>query len=722
MPGILKWDLGDTSTNVNLNSFTHTYNPISYGGIKNVKIYKGTTTSAADVSALDMQLDNLVGDIDISCFIGLRSINLQNNGKLTGVKFPTTSAPIDLLWLAGCDVSGTLDVSGLTGLGGTFQPGGNARMTQILNPVSSRNFTEYNVATANLSTLDLRSLTGLGGVLTFVGNPNLTQILNPVSSRPISHYYSYSDNLTGTLDVSGLTGLGGIFQVYNNPNLTKIINPSSSQTFSSYLAYSCNLTGPLDVSKLTGLGGSFQVYSNPNLTQIVNPISSQIFNTYHAYNCNLTGNLDLSSLTNLGGDFEVQNNTNLTQIVNPTTSQSFSNYLAYSCNLTGTLDVSKLTGLAVGGGSFMVDTNPLLTKIINPTSSGSFWNYTANNCNLIGTLDMSSLTAGISNVILANNPYLTNILMPTLSIPPYSIRGFTAYDCCLGITAVDHIFQKYYDCFVKQSPNFDFGIYMNNNAGGSNSWPTDSWDNRYVCGLQNIFEGSTAYDVSVHIRIESGPSSINALNFDGDTAVYLGTNDRFDISTAWSSPITFSMVLDVSKYSGSYYPVLFYLNSSTGNTFNRCYVYVQNTNLFCVQFGSGSPNASENGYYTLFNDISIGSVVNVEIYYTPGVKNMHLNYVRFNGVAKTPTWDLGGHGYIVLGDFADSYVGAHGSLNTFFMLRNATVWNVKVTRENKWKGWPDGSLNSSWTDRIGSYDGSIIRTAAGQATTRTITL
>jgi hypothetical protein len=137
----------------------------------------------------------------------------------------------------------------------------------------------------------------------------------------------------------------------------------------------------------------------------------------------------------------------------------------------------------------------------------------------------------------------------------------------------------------------------------------------------------------------------------------------------------------------------------------------------------GTLDSSANGYFTLANDISIGRVVNVEIHHSPGATSRKIDYVKFNGVIKLPTWNLIGHGLSVLGDeYLNSTIGVIGNFSSFFYLKNATIWDLKVTREHKWKGWPDGSLNSSWTDRIGEYDGSISRNAAGGPTTRVINL
>ena len=284
--GILNWNLGDASTSVDGNAFSHTY---AGGGNKTVKVYQGTTDGSTDVDTINMPSDDLVG---------------------------------------------TLDVSGLTGLGGAFYVYGNSNLTSILNPTSSETFSYYYAYNCDLTgVLDCSGLTGLGGNFRVNSNPNLTSILNPDSSQAFTYYYAYECDLTGVLDVSGLTGLGGSFQVRNNGNLTQILNPESSEVFTGYAAYGCDLTGVLDVSGLSGLGGTFSANNNSNLTSILNPTSSEIFSVYYANNCDLTGVLDVSGLTNLGGIFYAQNNSNLEDILLPTISQQFTLFDADDCSL-----------------------------------------------------------------------------------------------------------------------------------------------------------------------------------------------------------------------------------------------------------------------------------------------------------------------------------------------------------------------------------------------------
>jgi len=135
MAGILNWNLGDSSSNVNSNTPTHTY---ASAGNKTVIVKQGTSVSAADVTGIAMDADDLVGVIDISSFTKLASLKVNSNRKLTSIINPVSASTYTEYWAYDCSLNGILDVSGLTGLGGTFRVNGNKNLTKILNPISSK--------------------------------------------------------------------------------------------------------------------------------------------------------------------------------------------------------------------------------------------------------------------------------------------------------------------------------------------------------------------------------------------------------------------------------------------------------------------------------------------------------------------------------------------------------------------------------------------------------
>jgi len=284
--GLLKWDLGDTSNNIDGNTIYHIY---TASGNKTVKVYKGTTSGSLGIEGLYMQGDDIVGILDLSTLTALNSLICDTNPDLTSIKNSVSSAYWDNYIVHTCNLTGTLDISGLTNLGGTFNVNGNANLQHILNPVSSWFFNTYYAGYCDLTgTLDLTGLTGLGGTFDVWGNPNLTEIKNPSSSQYISSYSVQQCGLTGILDVSGFSDLGGYLDFLSCPNLTGIIFPASSPRSITYFAASdCSLKGTIDVSGFTGISGDFSIYGNHELTQILIPTVDGEFNAFQANDCSL---------------------------------------------------------------------------------------------------------------------------------------------------------------------------------------------------------------------------------------------------------------------------------------------------------------------------------------------------------------------------------------------------------------------------------------------------
>jgi len=454
--GLANWDLGDGSILTGTNSFSHDY---ADGTPKTVKLYNGTIPGIESIDSINMYEDNLVGPLDLSEFNTLNTLSLSNNPKIAGVILPSHNLEWQSVYVYSCGLTGTLDVSGMTGWPTVFRGDNNPNLTNILFPTDvSTTTAHFYLNSTGISSLDLRGFHNLGGLVYLQSNASLTEVLFPDSSQSVDIQIS-TGGITGTLDVSSMTGMyslvanscpnlnqilcpslnlpmtqlqsygnspggltgtldlrpygsnfGAYFRVDTNPNLTEILNPVSSRAITKYNAVSCDLTGILDVSGLTGLGGSFNVGANTNLTQILNPTSSQNFTEYAAYSCNLTGTLDVSGLTGLGGVFNVGNNDNLNYILHSASSINFAQYNVTSSGLMGTLDLSGLSGL---GGSFNIQYNPSLNTIENPTSSRPFSSYFASFCDLTGTLDVSGLTGLGGSFSVQGNDNLTSILFPS---------------------------------------------------------------------------------------------------------------------------------------------------------------------------------------------------------------------------------------------------------------------------------------------------------------------
>jgi hypothetical protein len=291
--------------------------------------------------------------------------------------------------------------------------------------VSTRPFTTYTASSCKLTgNLDLTPLSGLGGVFQVHNNTLLTGITHSVSSQNFSSYYAYGCNLTGNLDLTPLSGLGGDFRVHINSGLTSITHSVSVNNFTNYQANNCNLTGNLNLTPLFGLGDTFQVQNNSGLTSITHSQSANNFNFYNASNCNLTGNLDLTPLSGLGNSFVVNDNLNLTGITNPNSIRNFTNYSINNCNLIGVLDLTPLSNF--GGANtgstcyFGVSDNYFLSGVTFPVVNTFFRNANNNdalaafrmfNSNLdyvdfkplSGATLVSGSTQGRPRILLRNN-------------------------------------------------------------------------------------------------------------------------------------------------------------------------------------------------------------------------------------------------------------------------------------------------------------------------------
>jgi len=545
--GLLNWNLGDGSTLNGYNNFSHIY---SQSGNKYVQIYDGTTTGADSITTIDMESDNLVGVLNLSSLSKLSNFSAPFNTSLTSITLPdATTALASYFNINGCNITGSLDFSKYTSLGGQIILANNPLLIGVTFPKSSGVFNNLDISGTNIPILDISSLTNFGGNLWAVSDPSLTKIINNTSTQSITNYWVNGTNLTGGLDCSGLTGLRGAFRVETNANLTQIINPVSSGTFTNYQAYSCNLTGTLDLRTLTGLGGVFLTYSNPGLNTILNPSSNITFSQYRAYLCGLTGTLDCSGLI-LGGIFDVRSNPSLNTILHRSSSQTFSNYLAYNCGLTGTLDVSCFPNL---GGAFRVENNSSLNKIIHTASPQTFSSYRVANCNLTGTLDISSLTGFGGQVLMEDNPNLTQIIHPTtatnfvsyyvydcslngtldisgltniggdfeiqnnrnltaLTLPTTIARQFTIFNtrnCSLNLSSVDEALLKLRNLYDASAPIANIIINLD---GSGNSWPTDGSSNTNILGLYSAFS-LAGKNASININYPPLPPPVMILQF-----------------------------------------------------------------------------------------------------------------------------------------------------------------------------------------------------------------
>jgi hypothetical protein len=233
----------DFSTNPNLTGITLPSQSAIFSSPTNSCISNGITK-------FDFAGCNLQGTLDLSIFpnfggsLNVGEIDLRFNTGLTSVFFTSTTKNFRSILLNNCGLTGNLNLSGFTGrLGGGFVISSNPNLTGITfssactynqNVASTAN--QFLVDNCNLTgTLDLSKITGLGGYFACSNNFNLTQILHGPSSsaNTFTRYLAYNCNLTGTLDLSPLSGLSGSIQIYTNPSLTNITFPTSVGTFNN---------------------------------------------------------------------------------------------------------------------------------------------------------------------------------------------------------------------------------------------------------------------------------------------------------------------------------------------------------------------------------------------------------------------------------------------------------------------------------------------------------
>jgi len=263
---------------------------------------------------------NLQGNLDLTPLSGFPILIGMANNNITGITFPSEVAlnsgtnrvitnGIRIFDFSYNDLQGTLDLTRFPNFGGSVNDGSlelhyNSGLTEVLLTASSKNFNTITLNNCNLTgNLNLSGLTGrLGGFFSVANNPNLTGITFSsgctfsTATTVTEGFYVNNCNITGVLNLSGITGLGSGFLASNNLNLTQIIHGPSTNGFSVYQVANCKLTGTHDLTPLSGLSGSLQLYSNSGLTNISFPVTTGTFtnntasesdSAFALFSCNL---------------------------------------------------------------------------------------------------------------------------------------------------------------------------------------------------------------------------------------------------------------------------------------------------------------------------------------------------------------------------------------------------------------------------------------------------
>ena len=287
----------------------------------------------------------------------------------------------------------------------TLDLNGIPALTTLVLPSSNTNtIVNFDLAQAGLTgTLDLSFMTGMAGTINCASITGLTGLILPTSSGVITELDFILCDITGTVDASGLTGLGGYIDFGGNNNLTGFTCPSSSQAITKFDFAGCDLAS-LDVSPLTGLGGAIDLGQNGLMTSFTGGTSSQVITKWDmAASTSLNGNIDLSGYSNLGGNLEFQNSNLVDDIIFPTSSQVIDPLRAYNMNDLIDIDISGLTALE---GEIRFSGNDLQTTLTLPASSGTIDSFLLFN-NDLGYEDSTGLTFSSSASIQLDNNNMT---------------------------------------------------------------------------------------------------------------------------------------------------------------------------------------------------------------------------------------------------------------------------------------------------------------------------
>jgi len=488
--------------------------------LNNNKILSDLIFPESSVKTTSISISNCpcVGNIDLSGMSKLGgSITIRpSSRRLTTVKFPSSDVSITSLDLANGSpnfsyLSGMIDLSGLTALGGYIAMQGNASINSVINPVSSQPVTEYNVNTCDISgTLDLSGFSNLGGNINFSYNSRLSQVINPAfSDRQITGYRCNNTNLQGTLDLTGFSRLGGVVEM-DNTKINYLLLPSEVSGLTYITGSNCRLMGSLDLSSIKSISSYITFSTNPSVNGVILPSTDVSAYSVNMSSCSIEGNVDLSafkSITDinffnnkvssvtfpkqtsklrsainfsnnrLSGTFDIScfNNVYLLSIASnpsinkvifpPNSSCNNTQFVMHSCNLTGVLDLSSNDSIQY----LYAYNNPNLTGIIgiNRTNNPNLMLIQAHSCNLTGTLDLSTIRLLAGTLDLYNNRNLTNIIFPDVSGALQSFDAINFRDCCIN-TPLDFrgfapFFAKNFTCY--NNPSIGYMLFPNMQQG-----------------------------------------------------------------------------------------------------------------------------------------------------------------------------------------------------------------------------------------------------------------
>ena len=231
----------------------------------------------------------------------------------------------------GLNVKGALDISVVCQQADNIRYFGNSGITSVVNPsANTANITFYRGYNCGIiGSVDMSGFSGLGGTFEMYNNPGLTSIIHTASSVNLSRYDVSNCDITGTLDVSGLN-LSGYFDASDNANMLALSLPTNSNTFSVFYLEDVGISGTVALSTLTGLGGQVRI-RGAAITTVTFPASSQAFAQIFVRDSGLLNTIDLSPILGTISDINIKGNLGLTDVLFP--SVAISIFDAFDCAL-----------------------------------------------------------------------------------------------------------------------------------------------------------------------------------------------------------------------------------------------------------------------------------------------------------------------------------------------------------------------------------------------------
>ena len=438
------------------------------------------------IRTIDMYVDGVVGNIDLSKFNSIRYISIGGNNynyTIPSVTMPTTGGHlIDYVLFYYAGLTGTLDLSKTPNINQLYLSS-NPNLTSINFTYSNAPFYLEAVTTGLTGSLDLSLLDNIYNI-NLSSSPNIRSVILPqnrnkfrqatLTSTNIEYfdftgssgehtfqingtqfkYVTFSNNatkkpdtqnamlfitstgITQSLNIPNSGRMHGSLSIYSNTLLPDIVFGNTNSSNLSFNVYSNNLLKNANIDKFDGLN-YIEISSNPTWSYVTfSGMSHSVFwfsTSYSGFT-----SLDLSMVPNIRG-YGISYMSNLTNIKIGTASSVttysqnyvdflYGQYLNFNNNIGLThLDLSPRQNLM---GSFNFSGNTNLRTIIHSTSSMMMRSYSAGT-GLTGSLDLSPLKGLGSAISLANNTNLKRVIFPNSN----RVTTLNLYGC--GLTGVD---------------------------------------------------------------------------------------------------------------------------------------------------------------------------------------------------------------------------------------------------------------------------------------------